>query len=300
MIFGITGNSTNRRMMVCQSRNYLNANQGILDKAYLYRSFRAGILIGMFLFQVTSSLQGGGESRKIPPSGAEKPTEKPASENFQLEVTQGSVLRISLSAERARVSSVAGRLAADTGIPVKLGSALQEDRITVNVSNLSLEPALERLAPRALILYETGGASTPRPLAIYLLAPSDPEPAWNHLLGSKSDAMILEGNTEDPAGTSAFSSAEDPLQVRFHGRRITIRAQNQPLAAVMAVVASAIGVPTDIDFESTETLDANLADIPLEEAIGRLSPNARLYILADVRRATRTPLLLRLLAPKAR
>jgi hypothetical protein len=64
-------------------------------------------------------------------------------------------------------------------------------------------------------------------------------------------------------------------------------------------IAEVLGVPAEIKYDSDEIIDTNIKDVPFEDAIARVSPNIRLFVRADLARAQRTPLRLRLVRPPA-
>jgi hypothetical protein len=80
-----------------------------------------------------------------------KPAAKPS---FLLTVKTRPILNISLKAEKAKVSAVAQELAKRLKIPVQLGKQRESQLLTVEFSELTLEPAMQLLAPQVYVDYE--------------------------------------------------------------------------------------------------------------------------------------------------
>jgi hypothetical protein len=125
----------------------------------------------------------------------------------------------------------------------------------------------------------------------------DPDPARNAVVQGSSEAMLIEGNTEDTAEQSEVQRPDDPLQVELDDNNLTIKSKKQPLVAVVMTIAEVLGVPAEIKYDSNELVDTEIKDTPFEDAIPRLSPNIRLYVRADLTRSQRTPLRLALVSP---
>jgi hypothetical protein len=107
----------------------------------------------------------------------------------------------------------------------------------------------------------------------------------------------VEGHTEDNP-ESPSTDEKDPLQVKLDGDHLTIKSKKQTLIAIIVTVADALGVPAEVKYDSTEIVDIEIKNVPLEDAIPRLSPNVRLFVRADLTNSTRTPLRLRLVPPE--
>jgi hypothetical protein len=157
---------------------------------------RLGILTCFLMLAFRVSPLEAQESLQVPSMESETTARSPASKNFHMQITQKNGILISLSADHAMASEIAAELADRTGIPVKLGPAMGKKRITLKVSDLTLEPALRFLSPRASIDFEFRRDFLTNPKAIYLLADSDPEPDTHAVIKNKSDALILEGNNQ--------------------------------------------------------------------------------------------------------
>lgn len=228
------------------------------------------------------------------PQSAARPAPK---KKYRLRITEGDIIGVSLKADKARMTEIAADLSKRLGTRVILGPSLTKEAITVEFVDLTLEPALRMLAPRVYIDYEIRANAQPTLLAIFLMDQDDPDPAKNAVVQGSSEAMLIEGNTEDNPEQSEVQRDDDPLQVDLDDNYLTIKSKKQPLAAVVLTIAEVLGVPAEIRYDSNEIVDTEIKDTPFEDAIARLSPNIRLYVRADLTRSRRTPLRLALVRP---
>jgi hypothetical protein len=226
--------------------------------------------------------------------GANKPSPK---KKYRLRITKGDMTSISLKADEARMSDIATELSKALGTRVILGPSMNKQMLTVEFYDLLLEPGLRLIAPHVYIDYEVRADAEPKMLGIFLMTEEDSPPAVNAVVEAGSEAFLVEGSTEDTADSVESTTDDDPLHVELDGNLLTIRSKKQPLAAVLLTIADVMGVPAEIKYESKEIVDTSLKDIPFEDAIVRLSPNARVYVRADLTRSQKTPLRLALVPP---
>ncbi len=225
------------------------------------------------------------------PQGAAKPTHK---KRHKVRITKGEIIGISLKADKARMIDIAADLSKRLDAQVMLGSNMAKEALTVEFYDLPLEPALRLLAPQVYIDYEIRVNERPKVLGVYLMSYGDPDPSVSAVVHGASQAMLIEGNTED---VPAEPEANEPLLVELDDANLTIKSKKQLLIAVMVTIAGVLSVPAEIRYDSTEIVDTEIKDTPFEDAIPRLSPNVRLYIRADVTRSKKTPLRLVLVSP---
>jgi hypothetical protein len=228
------------------------------------------------------------------PQSAARPAPK---KKFRLRITKGYITGVSLKADKVRMTDIALELSKRLGARVILGPTMTKEAITVEFYELPLEPALRLLAPRVYLDYEIRANAQPALLGIFLMGQDDPDPARNAVVQGSSEAMLIEGNTEDTAEQSEVQRPDDPLQVELDDNNLTIKSKKQPLVAVVMTIAEVLGVPAEIKYDSNELVDTEIKDTPFEDAIPRLSPNIRLYVRADLTRSQRTPLRLALVSP---
>ncbi len=231
----------------------------------------------------------------------ERAATKPA---FTLKVKAKPILNLSLKAEKAKLADVTEQLSRNLKIPVFLGQGMEKQLISVEFSELTLEPAMQLLAPEVYIDYEINMAAgnQPRPLGIFFYAANQSEPPANAVVRGNNQSLLIEGNTEDGVEPQTDEEKkkleEQPLQVLFEDDFLTVRAKHQPLALVLLKIGDELGIPVDISSESSEIVDMVINKLPVEDAIRRLSPNIKLFMRADLQHAERRALRLALGAPE--
>jgi len=227
---------------------------------------------------------------------AAKPTAK---KKYTLRITKGDITGVSLKADKAKISEIAADLGKQLGTKVILGPTMTKEAITVEFSDLALEPAMRLLAPHAYIDYEIRANAPPTLMGIFLMGQEDPTPDKAAVVQGSTQAMMIEGNTEDVTEQTP-AEHDDPLQVDLDDDHITIKAKKQALQAVVLTIAEVLEVPAEIKYDSSEIVDTEVKDVLYEDAIARLSPNIRLYMRADLTRSLRTPLRITLVPPVAK
>jgi hypothetical protein len=236
---------------------------------------------------------------KDPPK-QKRPAPKPA---FTLKVKTTPLLNISLKAEKAKMSEVAQELSKQLKTPVFLGPGRKNETLTVEFSELTLEPALQLLSPNVYVDYEidTGFAGPPKALAIYLYDADQGEPSLTAVVTGTTQSFLVEGNTEEgvESENKETKKEEEPLRVSFENNNLSVKAKKQPLPLVLLKIGEEIGIPVDIQDDNFPTVDAEISKLPVEEAVRQLSPHIRLFLRADLTRAERRALRLVLASPKA-
>lgn len=227
------------------------------------------------------------------PAKESKPAAKPA---FELKVKTRPILNISLKAEKAKLSEVAQELSKRLSTPVFLGPQRQNELISIEFSELTLEPALQLMSPTVYVDYEidSGSNKPPKPLGIFFYDENQAEPPATAVVTGSSQSMLVEGNTEDgvePATEEDKKKAEEnPLRVSYLNSALTVKAKKQPLPLVLLKIGEELGIPVDIQNENRSIVDAEILKLPLEDVIRQLSPNIRLFMRADLTRAERRAL----------
>ncbi len=223
----------------------------------------------------------------------EKAAAKPA---FTLKVKTKPILNLSLKAEKARLVDVIDQLSKGLKVPVFLGRGMEKQLISVEFSELTLEPAMQLLAPEVYIDYEIhmGAGNQPRPLGIFFYAANQSEPPVNAVVPGNTQSLLIEGNTEERVEPQTDEDKkkleEQPLRVLFENNSLTVRAKHQPLALVLLKIGNELGIPVDISSESSEIVDTVINKLPIEDAIRQLSPNVKLFMRADLQHAERRAL----------
>jgi len=211
-----------------------------------------------------------------------------------LTVKTQPIINISLKAEKARVSQVAHELSKRLKVPVQLGKERQNELLTVEFSELTLEPALQLLAPQVYVDYEIDtGALMPKPLAIYLFDADQGEPPLSAAVHGSVQSMLIEGDTEDgaePQGDEAKKLEEQPLRVTFENNLLTVKAKKQPLPLVLLKIGEEMGIPVEIQDTTVSIVDTEISKLPIEDVVRQLSPHIRLFLRADLTRADKRAL----------
>ena len=231
-------------------------------------------------------------NRDKPQSNAAK-----AAKRYKLTIQAGDVVGVSLKADEARLSDIGNELSKSLKTRVVLGPSMEKELITVEFYDLTFEQATRLLAPHVYVDYEIRAGASPKPVGIFLFGENDPAPAGNAVVSGDAQALMIEGNTEDPTETSSSAAQDDPLQVELNGNALTVKSRKQPLAAVIMTIAEVLDVPAELKYDAREIVDTEIKETAYEDAIPRLSPNIRLYVRADLSRVEKKPLRLVLVAP---
>jgi len=195
------------------------------------------------------------------------------------------------------VSDVAEELSKRLKVPVQLGKERQNELLTVEFSELTLEPALQMLAPQVYVDYEINtGALMPKPLGIYLFDANQGEPPLSTAVNGNIQSMLIEGNTEDSVQPES-ETKEQPLRVTFRNNLLTVKAKKQPLPLVLLKIGEEMGIPVEIQDESVSIVDTEISKLPIEDVVRQLSPHIRLFLRADLTRADKRALRLVLTEP---
>ena len=231
-------------------------------------------------------------SKESKTAGA-KPGAKPP---FALTVKTRPLLNISLKAEKAKMSEVAQELSTRLKTPVFLGTERQKELLTTEFSELTLEPALQLLAPTVYVDYEidTGSAEPPKALAIYLFDTNQGEPPLSAVVNGSMQSMLIEGNTEDgvePKTEEEKNKVEEqPLRISFKENLLSVKAKKQPLPLVLLKIGEELGIPVEIQDQNISIVDKEISKLPVEDVVRQLSPHIRLFVRADLTHAERRAL----------
>jgi hypothetical protein len=241
-----------------------------------------------------------------PKQSASRPTDsKPAPKKpYALTVKMQPIVNISLKADKARMSAVAQDLAKKLKVPVFLGPERTNELVTIEFSELTLEPALQLMSPTVYVDYEidTGSMEPPKPLGIYFYDANQGEPPLSAAVNGSTQSFLIEGNTEEGVepDTDAEKKAaeEQPLRITYLNNTWTIKAKKQPLAVVLLKIGEELGIPVDIQDQNVSIVDADISKLPIEDVVRQLSPHIRLFLRADLTRAEKRALRLVLVEPK--
>lgn len=219
--------------------------------------------------------------------------------DYALRISTKDLITISLKADRIPLSNIASNISRRIKVPILLGRSAGKRQVTTDIKALPLESAMQLLVPRVYIDYEINGSpgAPPQPVGIYLNDDDDPSPAINAVIVSNSQALLIEGDTEEGLETGS-ALKEQPLKVTYERNALTVKAKQQPLSVVLYKIADELGIPFELKGDSGEVVDLDINQLPLEDAVVRMSPHVRLYVRVDLRQLERRPFLMVLVAPK--
>jgi len=228
---------------------------------------------------------------------AQKDAKATAKLPYTIKIKKSPILNITLKAEKAKMSEVPQELSKQLKVPVFLGPERQNELVTIEFSELTLEPALQLMSPTVYVDYEieTGSGAPPKALGIYFFDAEQGEPPVTAVVNGSTQSMLIEGNTEDgvePETDEAKKKLEEqPLRVEFKDNLLSVKAKKQPLALVLLKIGEELGIPIDIQEQNVGTVvDAEISKLPVEDVVRQLSPHIRLYLRADLTRAERRAL----------
>lgn len=222
---------------------------------------------------------------------------------YAIKIKTRPIVNISIKAEKAKMSDVAQELSKQLKVPVFLGPERQNELLTIEFSELTLEPALQLMSPTVYVDYviDSGSGAPPKALGIYFFDANQGEPPLTAVLSNSTQSMLIEGNTEDGVEPESEDDKkkleEQPLRVEFKDNLLSVKAKKQPLALVLLKIGEELGIPVDIQEHNVAVIDAEVSKLPVEDVVRQLSPHIRLYLRADLTRAERRVLRMVLAEP---
>lgn len=206
-----------------------------------------------------------------------------------------------VKAKESPLPEIAEELSRLTKVPVTLSPLLAKQKVSLDFAGLNLEATLRMLAPQGYVDYVAGGegGEEPKPLALYLQGANERPPAATATVRGSSEVILVEGDTEEGTDSEAQRKRdeENPLRVTWANNQLSVRARKQPLSVVLFKIASEVGVPFEMRYESAELVDVEFQNYPLEQAFRSLSPGVRFYYRLDLQTFQVQPLRLALLPP---
>jgi hypothetical protein len=223
-----------------------------------------------------------------------------AKPNWSVKVSKSAPYTFTVKAADARLGEIAAEISRRVNVPITLSPLMQKQRVTLDFGGLNLDATLRMLAPLPVVDYELGGDDPqPKPLAIYLQGLNERPPAPGLEVRGNAQTILIEGDTEE--GTDAAAERkreeEEALKVTYSNSQLSLRARKQPLSVVLFRVASEVGVPFDLRYESTQIIDVEFDNYPLDQAVRSLSPEVRFYYRQDLQTFQIQPLRLALVQP---
>lgn len=278
-------------------------------KLIVYRdSVRTATLLALALLVSFTIVRAQSATEAQDPKAPAKETtaqEKKAAKKpgFTWTIKTRPILNLSLKAEKANMSEVAQALSEKLKIPVFLGPERQKEVISIEFTELTLEPALQLMSPTVYVDYEleTGSTNPPKPLGIFFYDTNQGEPPVTAVVTGTNQSMLIEGNTEDGVEPTTDEEKqkleEQPLRVRYEDRLLSVKAKQQPLPLILLKIGEELGIPVDIQNERLDPVDVNISKLPIEDVARQLSPHIKLYYRADLTRAEKRALRIVLAEP---
>jgi hypothetical protein len=222
---------------------------------------------------------------------------------WSVKISKAAPYTFTVKTSETPLGEVTAEIAKLVKVPITLSPLMQKQRVTLDFGGLNLDATLRMLAPQPVVDYELGGDDPqPKPLAIYLQALNEHPPAPGPEMRGTSQAILIEGDTEEGTDGEAQKKKqeeEDPLKVSYTNNQLSVRARKQSLLVVLFKVASEVGVPFDMRYESQQVIDVEFNNYPLDQAVRSLSPEVRLYYRQDLQTFQIQPLRLALVSPAA-
>jgi hypothetical protein len=265
--------------------------------------FAAGLICLAALSTAVAQKPDTPEPREKQTTKDSKAAEVKAKLPYSITVKTRPILNLSIKADKAKMADVAQELSKQLKTPIFLGPERQHELLTIEFSELTLEPALQLLSPTVYVDYEieTGSGAPPKPLGIYFFDTNQGEPPLTAVVMSGTQSMLIEGDTEDGVEPESDDDKkkleEQPLRIVFKDNLLTVKAKKQPLSLVLLKIGEELGIPVDIQDQGTTIVDTEISKLPVEDVVRQLSPHIRLYLRADLTRADRRALRLVLTEP---
>ncbi len=239
-------------------------------------------------------------SQKTAPAVVPAAAQKNTKGTWRLKVANASPRLLSLKSDRALVADIAAELGRKLDVPIILSPIMAKARVTLEFTGTPLEGALRMIAPVPYVDYEVSGDGSlpPKIIALYLYGLNEPPPAESAAVRGDSEALLIEGNTED--GTEAESEKdkqEKALNVKVERYQVTVHARKQPLTAILFEIANKVDIPFEMKYDSNEIVDIDLTNATMEQVVHTLSPNIRLYQRTDLQTFETRPLRIVLAMP---
>jgi hypothetical protein len=235
------------------------------------------------------------------PADATQTPAKPAAKSWSVRMTKTAPHTFTVKAKESSLPEITEEIARLSKVPVTLSPLLAKQKVSLDFAGLNLEATIRMLAPQCYVDYVAGGegGDEPKPLALYLQGANERPPSTTAAVRGTSEAILIEGDTEEGMDSEAQRkrAEEDPLRVTWANNQLSVRARKQPLTVVLFKIASEVGVPFELRYESPELVDVEFQNYPLDQAFRSLSPGVRFYYRVDLQTFQVQPLRLALLPP---
>jgi hypothetical protein len=261
----------------------------------------AGLALGLALLPATvfAQQQGGAQTKPAPAAAPPQTAARPAAKPWSVRMSKDAPYTFTVKAKETALPEITTELSRLLKVPFTLSPLLSKQKVTLEFGGMNLEATLRMLAPQSYVDYVADGSGEPKALAVYLQGMNEPAPSVNATVRGTSEAILIEGDTEEGTDSEAQKKKEeeDPLRVTWLNNQLSVRARKQPLSVVLFRIASEVGVPFEMRYESAELVDVDFQNYPLDQAFRSLSPGVRFYYRVDLQTFQVQPLRLALLSP---
>jgi len=242
--------------------------------------------------------QGAGAAQK--PGGSGQAATKTPAKAWSVRMSKDVPYTFTVKAKETALSEITSELSRLLKVPVNVSPLMAKQKVSVDFGGLNLEATLRMLAPHPFIDYVAGGegANEPKPLAIYLQAVNERPPLLTATVRGP-EAILIEGDTEEGMEGAAKKEEEEPVRISWANNQLSVRARKQPLSVVLYKIATEVGVPFELKHDTSEMVDVEFQNYPLDQAFRSLSPGVRFYYRIDLQTFQVQPLRLALMSPVA-
>jgi hypothetical protein len=235
------------------------------------------------------------------PADAPQSPANPPLKSWSVRMSKSAPHTFTVKSKETPLSEIAEELARLTKVSVTLSPVMAKQKVSLDFAGLNLEATLRMLAPQGFIDYVAGGegGDEPKPLALYLQGANERPPSTTAAVRGTSEAILIEGDTEEGTDSEAQRKREeeDPLRVTWANNQLSVRARKQPLSVVLFKIASEVGVPFEMRYESAELVDVEFQNYSLDQALRSLAPGVKFYYRVDLQTFQVQPLRLALMPP---
>ena len=214
---------------------------------------------------------------------AQQPSAGKSKAAWRVRVKQNGAYFVSVRAKAAPLPEIAADLSRRIKAPVVLSRVMEKQKVTLDFEDLPLEVALQLLAPNPYVHYELQGGAPAICREIFLNAFNEPVPVPK--LENKNISFVMTGDTE------STDNKDDPLRVSYKDQRLSVNVKKQSLTAVLDRIASVLGVNFSMKQDTTDTVDLDFKEMPLEGAISYFPSSVHLHVWKDIQRISVVPLL---------
>ncbi len=172
----------------------------------------AGLALGLALTPATifADQKAGGDAKPKPAPAAAQAAPKADAKPWSVRMSKVAPHTFTVKAKDAALSEITGELSRLLKVPFTLTPLMGKQKVTLEFGGLNLEATLRMLAPQSYVDYVAGGqGDEPKALAVYLQGLNEPVPSMNAAVRGSSEAILIEGDTEEGTNTDEQKKKEE-------------------------------------------------------------------------------------------